>query len=221
ETLNDFGHMGGKPSHPELLDWLAGWFLQNGGSWKELHRLLVTSAVYQQSSAARPEYALRDADNRWLWRMNRSRLDAESIHDALLQITGRLDLTMGGPSDRQFALSPGIHVTPMVDYGKFDVDSADGRRRSVYRFLFRTLPDPFMDSLDCPEGSQLTATRGASVTALQALSMFNNQFVVRQSQHLAERAVAEASSLPDQVRLACELTLGRSPSAEESAEWNA
>ncbi|HXJ75655.1 MAG TPA: DUF1553 domain-containing protein, partial [Candidatus Dormibacteraeota bacterium] len=199
ETLNDFGRMGGHPSHPELLDWLAGWFQEHDGSFKALHRLILNSAVYQQSSVARADYARQDADNRLLWRMNRSRLDAESVHDALLQITARLDLTMGGPSDRQFALSPGIHVTPVVDYGKFDVDSPEGRRRSVYRFLFRTLPDPFMDSLDCPEGSQLAPTRGASVTALQALSMLNNPFVVRQSQHLAERVAGQSSSLPDQV----------------------
>src|SRR6185503_13892699 len=154
ETANDFGRMGGRPSHPELLDWLARWFLEHNGSCKQLHRLIVTSTVYQQSSASRPELAARDADNRYLWRMSRSRLDAECIRDALLQITDQLDLRMGGPSDRQFALSPGYHVTPTIDYMSFDVDSAAGRRRSIYRFLFRTLPDPFMDSLDCPEGSQ-------------------------------------------------------------------
>ncbi|HXJ61703.1 MAG TPA: DUF1549 and DUF1553 domain-containing protein [Verrucomicrobiae bacterium] len=219
ETINDFGRMGGHPSHPELLDWLAGWFQEHDGSFKALHRLILNSAVYQQSSVARADYARQDADDRLLWRMNRSRLDAESVHDALLQITARLDLTMGGPSDRQFALSPGIHVTPVVDYGKFDVDSPEGRRRSVYRFLFRTLPDPFMDSLDCPEGSQLAPTRGASVTALQALSMLNNPFVVRQSQHLAERVAQQSNSLPEQIRAACELVLGRTPTSAEKDEF--
>lgn len=119
--------------------------------------------------------------------MNCNRLDAESVHDAVLQITGQLDLTMGGPSVRQFSLSPGIHVTPLIDYGKFDLDSAGGRRRSVYRLIFRTLQDPFMDAMDCADASQLTATRNVSVTALQALAMLNNRFIVRQSEHFAER----------------------------------
>jgi hypothetical protein len=219
ETINDFGRMGATPSHPELLNWLAVWFQDHGGSFKALHRLILTSAVYQQSSLGRQDYARQDADNRLLWRMNRTRLDAESVRDALLQITGHLDLSMGGPSDRQFALSPGIHVTPVVDYGKFDVDSPEGRRRSIYRFLFRTLPDPFMDSLDCPEGSQLAPTRGASVTALQALSMLNNPFVVRQSQHLAERVSRQSSALPEQIQAASQLVLGRPPTVTEAGEF--
>src|SRR5436309_7591675 len=112
-----------------------------------------------------------DADNRYLWRMNRSRLVAESVRDAVLQISGKVDLTMGGPPAMQFVISPGIHVTPVVDYSKFDVDSPASCRRSVYRFIFRTLPDPFMDTLDCADSSQLTAARNISVTALQALTM--------------------------------------------------
>ena len=219
ETPNDFGRMGEAPSHPELLDWLAVWFLEHGGSFKQLHRLLVTSAVYRQSSDFRDGPARVDADNRRLWRMNRTRLDAESVHDALLQLTGELDLRMGGPSDRQFALGPGIHVTPVVDYAKFDFDSAPARRRSVYRFLFRTLPDPFMDSFDCPEGSQLTPARGTSVTALQALSLLNHPFAIRQSEQLAARVTRGHAGLPAQVRAACELALGRSPSADESREF--
>src|SRR5262249_37244845 len=151
--------------------------------------------------------------------MNRTRLDAESVHDAILQITGQLDLRMGGSSDRQFSLSPGVHVTPVVDYARFDPDSADGRRRSVYRFLFRTLPDPFMDSLDCPEGSQLAPTRGTSVTALQALSMLNNSFIVRQSEHLAASASEATPNLAERVRIAGERVLGRPPSAEETADF--
>ena len=219
DTPNDFGRMGGTPSHPELLDWLAGWFQDHEGSFKDLHRLLVTSAVYCQSSADRAELSAFDADNRYLGRMNRSRLDAESVHDALLQMAGNLDLRMGGPSDRQFSLSPGVHVTPVVDYAKFDLESAAGRRRSVYRFLFRTLPDPFMDSLDCPEGSQLSPTRGESVSALQALALLHNPFVVHQSEVLAGRLDAAHPSLPARVRAAGEAVLGRAPSADEAAEW--
>ena len=95
------------PTHPELLDWLAVWFREGGGSLKRLHRLIVTSAVYRQSCRHDPNAALVDADNYYLWRMNRVRLDAESVRDTVLQITGKLDLTMGGPSDKQFIADRG------------------------------------------------------------------------------------------------------------------
>src|SRR5436190_2183164 len=95
-------------------------------------------------------------------------------------MTGRLDRTMGGPSVKQcIFLDPEVGLTPKADYGNFDVDSAPSRRRSIYRYLFRTLPDPFMDAMDCPDASQLTAKRNVSVTPLQALAMLNNRFVVR------------------------------------------
>jgi mono/diheme cytochrome c family protein len=217
DTPNDLGHMGAPPTHPELLDWLADWFLRRGGSLKELHRLIVTSAAYRQSSRHNEDYAAIDADNRYLWRMNRTRLDAESLRDAVLSITGKLDRTMGGPSVKQFIESPGIHVTPKVDYDSFDVDSPASLRRSVYRFLFRTLPDPFMDSMDCADASQLTPTRNSSVTALQALSMLNNHFMVRQSEHFAERVCRMAGDLPGQIEAVYQLALGRPPNEKEAA----
>jgi len=222
ETPNDFGKMGSLPSHPELLDWLAIWFRDEAhGSFKELHRLLVTSATYRQAtvpSGDRRIAAATDAENRLLSRMNRTRLDAECVRDALLQISGRLDLRMGGPSDRQFDLQPGIHVTPRVDYTKFEVDSVEGRRRSIYRFLFRTLPDPFFEALDCPAGDQLLANRNNTVTVQQALAMWNNVFVTRQAEHLAERLAVARSEVEARVALACELVWGRGPAPEESAD---
>jgi len=215
DTPNDFGLMGSSPSHPELLDWLALWFRDSGGSLKQLHRLIVTSATYRQSSQHRAEPAAVDAENRLLWRMNRQRLDAESVRDGTLQITGKLDLTMGGPSVQQFVQSPGIHVTPVVDYQSFDVDSPASCRRSIYRFLFRTLPDPFMESMDCPDASQLAPTRTASVTALQALAMLNNHFMVRQSEHFATRVAQAGAELTAQIALAYELGLGRPATQDE------
>jgi hypothetical protein len=218
-TPNDFGKMGEAPSHPELLDWLAIWFQENGGSIKRLHRLILLSAVYQQSSAFNAKFAEVDGNNRLLWRMNPSRLEAESVRDAILMIAGKLDPAMGGPSAQQFVMSPGIHVTPIVDYTKFDVDSPASYRKSIYRFIFRTLPDPLMESLDCPDSSQLAPTRNNSVTVLQALSMWNNHFVVRQSEHLAARVAAmKPSDVPGQVELACELVFCRWPSAAEKTE---
>ncbi len=216
-TPNDFGRMGGALTHPELLDWLAVHFRDGGGSLKQLHRLIVTSAVYRQSSQHRADCARADADNHLLWRMNRSRLDAESVRDAVLRVTGKLDPTMGGPSVKQFIQSPGIHRTPKVDYQAFDVDAPGGHRRSVYRFLFRTLPDPFMDTLDCPDSSQFTPVRSSSVTALQALAMLNDRFMVRQSRHFAARLSKASADLDRQIEMAYLLALGRPPRPEETS----
>jgi mono/diheme cytochrome c family protein len=215
DTPNDFGRMGALPTHPELLDWLTVAFQEHGGSLKFLHRLLVTSSTYRQASRGDPGYADVDGDNRYLWRMNRTRLDAESIRDAVLCVSDKLDAAMGGPSVKQFVQSPGIHVTPVVDYLSFDVDSPENYRRSIYRFIFRTLPDPFMETLDCADASQLTPVRSASVTALQALTMLNNRFVVRQSEHIAARVEKSSPDLQERVRTACELILGRPASPRE------
>ena len=211
DTPNDFGRMGSLPTHPELLDWLAVTFREHGGSFKELDRLLVTSATYRQSSQTKAEYAERDVDARYLWRMPRTRLDAESVRDAVLQVTGKLDPKMGGPSVKQFIQTAGIHVTPTVDYLGYDVDHPDNYRRSVYRFIFRTLPDPFMETLDCADASQLTPVRNTSITALQALATLNNRLMVRQSEHLAARLMRDAPDLPAQVNRLYELVLNRPP----------
>src|SRR5262249_22865401 len=153
------------------------------GSLKRLHRLIVTSATYRQSSRHHAEHARLDADNLLLWRMNRARLDAECVRDAVLAVSGKLGRAVGGPSVKHVVQSPGIHVTPKVDYGAFNVDGPGAYRRSVYRFVFRTLPDPFMEALDCPDGSQFAPVRSNSVTALQALAMLNDRFMVRQCEH--------------------------------------
>jgi hypothetical protein len=215
-TPNDFGQMGAAPTQPELLDWLAAWFRDRGGSLKDLHRLIVTSEAYRQSSADRPEFAKVDTDNAYLWRMNRARLDAESVRDTILAVSGRLDSTMGGPSARHFTLGPGVHITPTVEYEKFDPDSPAARRRSVYRFVFRTLPDPFFEALDCPDASQFTPVRAASVTALQALALMNDRFTVRYAEHFASRLESETKDRHAQIVRAYELALGRPPSALET-----
>jgi hypothetical protein len=217
ETPGDFGRMGAKPTHPELLDWLAVQFQEHGGSLKHLHRLIVTSAAYRQSSRHEPTYAAIDGDNRYLWRMSPTRLDAEEVRDAVLVAAGRLDQTMGGPSVKQFNMSPGVHVTPVVDYQGFDVDRPEMERRAVYRFVFRTLPDPFMEALDCPDSSQLTQARNVSVTAPQALALLNDRFMVRMSEHLAARAMKAGADLAAQVSAVYRFALGRQASAKETA----
>ncbi|HET6878806.1 MAG TPA: DUF1553 domain-containing protein, partial [Pirellulales bacterium] len=212
-TPNDFGRMGSLPSHPELLDWLAGWFIDQGESLKELHSLIVTSSVYRQMSDEKPEYAKIDAGNRLLWRMNRQRLDAESIHDAMLVASGRLDRRMGGPSVRQFSFKD--DHSPIYDYEKYDVDEPGSRRRSIYRFLVRSVPDPFMECLDCSDPSILTPKRNTTLTALQSLALLNNPLAVRQSQHLADRVSQIAADLRGQIDVAFCLALGREPTTTE------
>jgi hypothetical protein len=214
DTPSDFGRMGSLPTHPELLDYLATTFRDDGGSLKRLHRLIVTSAIYRQASRHNVKAAAIDADNKYLWRMNRTRLDAESVRDAVLLAADRLDRTMGGASVKQFIEKPGVHVTPSVDYESFDSDRPEAQRRSVYRFVFRTVPDPFFDALDCPDGSQLTPARNESVSALQALALLNNRFMVRMSEHLAGRATA-GPDLRARVQAAYRFTLGREPTLAE------
>jgi hypothetical protein len=211
ETPNDFGHMGATPTHPELLDWLAFWFVENGESFKKLHRLIVTSAAYRQSSFAAPTAA--DTQNRFLSRMNRARLDAEQFHDALLAVSGSIDLTMGGPSVQQFAFKD--DHSPVYDYARYDFNSPGANRRSIYRFIVRSAPDPFMDALDCPDANVLTPARNATTTALQALAALNDAFVIRQSEQFAARLQRECSSLDEQLNRACELAFLRVPGEAE------
>jgi mono/diheme cytochrome c family protein len=221
DTPNDFGRMGSLPSHPELLDWLAVHFRDHGGSLKQLHKLILTSAAYRQAAIHNPTAAALDGSNRLLWRGQRHRLDAEVIRDSLLALNGRLDLTMGGPSVKQFVMTPGIHVTPNVDYKSFQLDDPANSRRSIYRFLFRTLPDPFMDALDCPAGDQLTPVRSESVTSLQALALLNNPFVIRQCEHLANRITSDPTLASQPMESLYRLALQREPTAEERAKLQA
>lgn len=216
ETPNDFGQMGGRPSHPELVDWLAFWFHENGESFKKLHRLILTSATYRQSSAPDAQKEQLDADNRWLWRMNRQRLDAESVRDAMLAVSGTLDLTMGGPSVQQFLFKD--DHSPVYDYARYDPNSPGGDRRSIYRFIVRSMTDPFMDTLDCPDPSVLADRRMVTTTALQALALLNNPFVIKQSQRLAERIRGESKNPREQVEAACWLVWNRSPTKAEAGQ---
>jgi hypothetical protein len=208
ETPNDFGRMGGRPSSPELLDWLAVTLRDDlGGSLKALHRLILTSRAWQQQSVA--------PDQPHPWRPLVRRLDAETLRDSVLHAAGLLDHSAGGPSVKQFQMSAGIHVTPNVDYSGFDVDAAGAHRRSIYRFLFRTLPDPLMDALDCPAGDQSTPVRTESFTALQAFALLNHPFMVRYAEHLATRLRASGRDSAEQVRLAYQLLFQRDPLDDE------
>ena len=220
DTPSDFGRMGGLPSHPELLDWLAVWFRDDaGGSLKKLHRLIVTSHAYRQTSRHRPDSAMLDADNRLLWRQNRQRLDADAVRDFALASSGRLDLTMGGPGVRHFHHSKGPQVTPVLDYAAFDWSQPGATRRSIYRFVWRGIADPFMESLDFPDLGLLAPARGFSASPLQALALFNSRFALYCSDELAKRAARDATTPEEQVRRAVRFVWQREPSVDEQRDF--
>ena len=218
-TPNDFGKMGSRPSHPQLLDWLAMEFRDSGGSLKALHRAILSSAAWRQASGHNAERAAKDFSNRLLWRANRRRLEAEAVRDAVLSVAGTLDLTMGGPGYRTFGFKD--DHSPHYMYERYDANDRGTWRRAIYRFQVRSVPDPFLETMDCPDPSRSTPVRSETVTALQALSLLNNRFMLRQARELAERASREARDTSSRVARAFSLALGRMPDAEERARMDA
>ena len=215
-TPNDFGRNGSLPTHPELLDWLAVEFRDRGQSLKELHRLIVTSATYRQNSLERPEPALIDADNRLLWRMHRQRLDAEETRDTVLSVSGKLDVTMGGPGFDLFRFKD--DHSPVYDHTALEklLDPAT-YRRTVYRFVVRSVPNPFLDCLDCADPNVNTPVRNTTLTALQALALLNDPFMVRQAECFAERLGRISDEPAAQLDAAYRLAFGRLPTGDERA----
>jgi hypothetical protein len=211
-TPNDFGVRGERPTHPELLDWLAVEFMDSGWSIKRLHRLLLTSAAYQQSSKASPEALDRDPDNRLFSRMNRLRLEGEVIRDSLLAVSGRLNGKMGGPG-----IFPPIPADALRDARAWPTspDPRDHLRRSVYVFARRNLRFPFLEAFDLPDSNLSCPKRERSTTAPQALALLNDADVLTAAGALAARVEAEATSEEDRITLAYRLALGRRPSALE------
>jgi hypothetical protein len=247
DTPSDFGRMGGTPSHPELIDWLAAWFRDDaGGSLKQLHRLVVTSAAFRRGSApfaptdAGPtggaslapvvqrepwadfqrHHAL-DPDNRLLWRANRSRLDADTYRDAVMAVSRRLDLTMGGPGVQHFSSRPGPQSTPSLDYSRFDWTKPGVARRSIYRVVWRGIADPFMDALDFPDMGLLSPARGFSASPLQALALLNNPFVLQHAEALAGWVGVDTADPDDRVRLMVRAVWLREPTVAELADFRA
>ena len=212
DTANDFGRMGGRPSHPELLDWLAITFRDElGGSLKRLHKLIVMSETYRQSSdKAEPS----DANNVFLSHQNRRKLDAESIRDSILAVSGKLDLSMGGPSFQDFVIEKPQH-SPHYEYQLHDPEDPKSWRRSIYRFIVRSQQQPFMTTLDCADPSMRVEKRNESLSPLQALYMMNNGLVVAMAKHFAERVTKEARGLEAQTRHAFALALSRNPTPDE------
>jgi len=212
-TPNDFGISGDRPSHPELLDWLAVKFIESGWSVKALHRLIANTATYRQTSAPRDSAVAIDSDNRLVWRFAPRRLEAEAVRDAMLFASGQLNPNGGGPSFRPFTTTE-FNAT---FYTPVDREEPEFNRRTVFRINVNSGKDPLLDSFDCPDPSVKTPRRGVTTTPLQALELMNNAFIQRQSKHLAERSINIAKQ---DVRVAIEtaylLTLGRKPSEDEA-----
>lgn len=213
-TPNDFGRMGQPPTHPELLDFLAARLRDDPRhSLKSLVRLLVTSRAYRRASVHDAANARLDANNELLWRANRRRLSAEEFRDSVLSAAGVLRLEpRGGPSFQDFVIEKPQH-SPHYQYHLHDPNDAAGHRRSIYRFIVRSQPQPFLTSLDCADPSQSVPQRDESTTALQALAQWNNRLVEAMSVHFGERLALAV----DPVAFACQTALGRAPTADERA----
>ena len=209
-TPSDFGTRGTPPTHPKLLDWLATEFIEQGWSIKKMHKLMLMSATYQQSSTA-PASSL-DPENRLYGRMNRVRLEGEIIRDALLSISGKLNPAMGGPGvmppipKELFAGATGWNASTKPE---------DHTRRSIYIFARRNLRFPFLEVFDAPDNNLSCAMRESSTTAPQALTLLNADEVILAARATAERLRKEAGSREEQVTLAYRLVLGRKPAPKE------
>jgi mono/diheme cytochrome c family protein len=216
-TPNDFGAQGEPPTHPELLDWLADRLIAGGWKVKPLHRLIMASAAYTQTSAVTPEQLAGDVEGRFLSHRTPLRLEAESIRDSILAVSGKLDRTMFGP-----AVKPALPDAPVSPKATAEPtprptgDGPDQWRRAVYLFAKRSRPTPLLEMLDAPAGIDSCGRRNCSTVAPQALLLLNDAFVRRQAGYFAERVASEAGPAPeDRVRRAYVLALGRPPVAAE------
>jgi hypothetical protein len=217
-TPSDLGFQGGLPSHPELLDWLAGQLVNpgDGPPWglKRIQRAIVMSATYRQSSRAVPAAMKIDAGNELLWRWTPRRLEAEALRDTVLAVSGELDRRVGGPGFRDFTVSSaGDNET----YTVFDAVGPPFNRRSLYRTCVRSGTSPLLDVLDCPDPSVATPRRSVTTTPLQALTLLNSKFIEHYAARFADRLTREARDPAAQVRRAYALAFARAPTAQETA----
>jgi hypothetical protein len=215
ETENDFGTQGTPPSHPELLDWLATEFPEHGWSLKAMHRLMVTSAAYRQSSRVRADLAGIDPHNKFLARQNRLRLDAEIVRDSALAVSGRLSEKFGGPSVHP-PQPKGVYEFTQVQRAWNTDTGSDRYRRGVYTYFQRSAPYPALTVFDAPDGTSSCTRRIRSNTPLQALTLLNDQAFMELAQGLAQRVQKDVSADSERVRQAFRLCLAREPTALEA-----
>ena len=219
ETASDFGRTGARPSHPALLDWLAGEFIRSGWSIKSLHRLILMSAAFRQSSRIDRAAQARDADDRLLWRFPAHRLEAETIRDSMLAVSGRLNLSMGGPGFDMFGSRGGLNGFPPIETFR-----GDGLRRMVYAHKVRMERESVFGAFDCPDAGQSTPRRRQSTSPIQALNLFNSPFTIEEAEAFSSRARAEAGTGDDParpIRRAYQLAFGREPELAEIQEAQA
>jgi len=210
KSLGNFGRTGTPPSHPELLDWLATEFVQRGWSIKALHRLMMTSSTYRQSSTVTAALEKSDPDNVLLSRIPLKRMDAEPLYDSLLMISGRLDDTRYGPPEPVQVRDDGL-VAPIA--------TDNGWRRSVYLAQRRTEPTTLLESFDLPPMSPNCLERNTSTVAIQALHLLNNAMVENLSEIFAQRVRKEVGEAPDkQIDKAYWIALSRPPTEDEKVE---
>jgi hypothetical protein len=215
---DNFGFTGDRPTHPELLDWLADEFVKSGWSTKHIHRLIVKSRTYRQSSLHPNAIAIEktDAGNRLWWRFERHRLDAEQLRDRMLAASGAIDLRMGGPSFKPTVSADALEGLSMKGNAWKPSPPEEQNRRSLYIYSKRGLLSPLMTTFDFVDTTLPCGRREISTVAPQALALMNNQFVHEQSDHLAER-IAKSAGLDDdaQIQAAWQATLCRSPTVVE------
>lgn len=217
-TVDDFGLQGELPSHPDLLDWLAGWMQDNGWSLKKLHRLIVLSSVYRQSSNPREDLATMDPENRLCARGARHRLDAEMIRDGMLQAAGLLSTKMGGPG--VYPPQP-ASITTEGTYGPLTWNPSTGEdryRRSLYTFAKRTAPFAQALTFDAPSGEACVAKRDRSNSPLQALLLLNDPAMLEAARGLADTLLRRSQLNPDPISYAFARVLSRPPTPEELAD---
>ncbi len=215
KTPSDFGFNGGLPSHPELLDWLATDFVRHGWSIKHLHRRIMQSAAYQQSSAGNQRAAELDPDNRFLWKFSPRRLEGETVRDVLLAVSEELNHQIGGPSFQPFTVT----VFNTHFYHLFDSEKSQYNRRTVYRANVMTGRSPLLDAFDCPAPSISAPKRRSTTTPQQALALMNDSFVLRQAERLATRTQETVGEdLGEQVQHIYRRAIGRMPTKHEVAD---
>lgn len=218
DTPNDLGFNGGRPSHPELLEYLAWQFRHHGYRLKWFHRMIVSSSTYRQATHGRSETERRqasekDAGNRLLWRANVRRLEAESLRDAMLKVAGKLNETAGGPSFKDVSVTLNNGTTY---YEPIDVDGPEFFRRTVYRFNPRGGRSALLDTFDCPDPASTAPRRSVTTTPLQSLSLMNNQLVLRMSDYFAQRVRDEVGNdVSRQTTRAWQLAIAREPNDSE------
>ncbi|KAA5538980.1 DUF1553 domain-containing protein [Roseiconus nitratireducens] len=211
QTPSDFGRMGAEPSHPELLDWLAAKFINDGWSLKKLHRLILTSQTWQQSSVPRDKALAIDAGSRLLWRYPPRRMEAEVIRDSILFISGKLNLEMGGPGFDFFNQRGGLS-----DYRPKQLFDQQGWRRMIYAHKVRMVTVDVFGAFDCPDAGQMKPQRTRSITPVQSLGLLNSPFVNRQAGFFADRLRKQAGDdLSEQIDVAFSLAFSRQPTVDE------